>query len=286
LGLPVRPKSAPLAESGYRSYPWTPIQQLKRRGYKTIFLYGGDLSWRNVGQFAKAQGFDEVYGKASFETNSSSFHTWGVFDEVVYKYAEEILKKNRNERMFLFILTTNNHPPYELPDWYSAPVMVIPEEMKIKGDKHLAQKRFQSFRYAMDSLGKFLKRVQNEKNMVVVTADNNTIEGIVEFGSLLESKNIPLYIYTPFKSKLCIDAYGSHKDIFPTIFHLLFSEMEYFSVGENICDLGIGFNGDSIVFSSDGVKKVDLFSKDGDDLDWYYRSSIYITDYLIRNGEL
>ena len=67
----------------------------------------------------------------------------------------------------------------------------------------------------MDSVGTFLDKFKKSKfkdnTIVVVTADNNTIEGIMKYDDnpIFTSKNIPIYFYLPkeLKDRLEITKY-------------------------------------------------------------------------------
>ncbi|WP_419671678.1 hypothetical protein [Aliarcobacter butzleri] len=71
----------------------------------------------------------------------------------------------------------------------------------------------------------------------MITADNNTVEGIMKYDDnpTFTSKNIPIYFYLPkkLKDKLDIDTTvaGSQKDIFPTLYNLTLDSKNYISIG-------------------------------------------------------
>lgn len=93
------------------------------KGYQTSFVYGGDLCWQNIGNFMKYQGFDTVFGKGNIldayhlDENDENIHPWGVFDHLTLNFAIDILQKAKKPQ-FIFVLTTNNHPPYITPSSY------------------------------------------------------------------------------------------------------------------------------------------------------------------------
>ena len=83
----------------------------KRLGYKTRFYYGGFLSWQNIGNFSKAQGFDEVIAAPSINRNILK-EVWGVDDMKLFSYVRA--NTGEHERTFNVILTTTYHPPYDI----------------------------------------------------------------------------------------------------------------------------------------------------------------------------
>ena len=163
-------------------------------------------------------------------------------------------------------------------------------------DLELIQKRFESYSYALDSVGKFMNKIKNSKyaknTIVVITADNNTIDGNMKYdkNKLLNSKNIPFYLYLPseLKESLIIDnsVFGSHKDIFPTLYNIVLNNTQYMSVGTDMFNKNakhIGMNGSQIIASKDKVLKVNKLNQDTNSSETnYYRSSLSISQYLLN----
>ncbi len=307
LNIPYRPGSFAFSQSIYKqtSFKYTPAFLYNNAGYETTFIYGGDLTWRNLGNFVKYQGYDKVEGKINIYNSLSNkskkedeyFHPWGIFDEYLYSH---ILKKleNSDKKQFIVALGTNNHPPYNLPNDYKSKSLIYNDKIKkhLTGDFALAKQRFKSYAYAVDQVGVFLDKFKKSKfrdnTIVVVTADNNTIDGIIKYddNTLLNSKNIPLYFYLPKKLKQSLDidskVAGSHKDIFPTLYNLTLKDKRYIAIGSNLFDSKIkhyGFNGSMIVNKGEKIEKLNSLSeKTQNELLNYYKASLAITEYLIK----
>lgn len=304
LNITARPHSTSFAQSSYLNthFSQASAKVYKDAGYETTFVYGGDLHWRNVGNFMSKQGFESTRGKAtiakSLNKNIGTIsHDWGVFDEYLYEYVFNILK-NATSPQFIFVLSTNNHPPYTIPDDYKSNSLKISKDLKnhIIGDMELAKRRFKDYAYAVDNVGGFLDRVKNsslaKKTVVAITADNNTVEGIMKYDDYLtKTKQIPFYIYMPeaIKPKEFIDTTvaSSHKDIFPTLYNLTLSDKTYVSIGTNLLDkdkLHCGFNDAGIVISKDGGFKVgNALTDNQKQCQNYYKASLAVTEYLIKS---
>ncbi len=307
LNIPHRPKSFAFSQSTYKqtSFTYTPAFLYKDEGYETSFIYGGDLTWRNLGSFIKFQGYENVEGKINIYNNLEKkdkeedeyFHPWGIFDEYLYSHILGKLEKS-DKKQFIVALSTNNHPPYNIPNDYKNKSLVFNETIKnhITGDFDLAKQRLASYAYAVDQVGVFLDKFKKSKfkdnTIVVVTADNNTIDGIMKYddNKLLNSKNIPLYFYLPqsLKDKLSINTKvtGSHKDIFPTLYNLTLQDKEYISIGKNLFENEenhFGFNGSMIVTNNEKIEKLNkLKEKTSIEMLNYYKANLAITEYLIR----
>lgn len=309
LNIPRRPGSFAFAQSKYKqtSFDYTPAFVLKKDGYESTFIYGGDLTWRDLGGFIKYQGYDNTYGKINIynqminknKSKDDYFHPWGIFDEYLYDFLYKKLE-NSDKKQFIFALSTNNHPPYNTPNDYKIKSLDISNDLKsnITGDLDLVKKRFNSYQYALDSVGKFMTQIKSnpklsKNTIVVITADNNTIDGDMKYekNKLLNSKNIPFYLYIPkeLKDTLSIDTtvYGSHKDIFPTLYNILLSDSSYISIGTNMLDKNathIGVNRSKVIASKNGVIKIDKLNKTYKEIDAnYYRSILAISEYLIKS---
>jgi len=304
LNIAARPNSTSFAQGSYlnTSFSQASARVYQKAGYETSFVYGGDLSWRNVGNFMSKQGFEHVDGKASIskyldKDEASISHDWGVFDGYLYKYIINKLA-NATTPQFIFVLTTNNHPPYTVPTDYKSNSLIISQDLKehITGDMELAKKRFKDYAYAVDMAGTFLDSVKHSKlgdnTVVAITADNNTVEGIMKYDDYYtQTKRIPFYIYMPeyLKPKKTIDMSipSSHKDIFPTLYNLTLSEKEYTSVGTDLLDkskLHCGFNDAGVIMSKDGGFKLDNPKTQAEtECQEYYKATLAVTEYLIKS---
>ena len=306
LNIPHRPSSFAFSQSIYKqtSFTYSPAFLFNKQGYESSFIYGGDLTWRDLGSFVKYQNYNNIEGKINIYnnlekegTNEDFFHPWGIYDEYLYSHILQKLE-NSNEKQFILALSTNNHPPYNIPKNYKSKKLLISDDLKkhITGEYNLAKQRIKSYAYALNQVGIFLDKLKASKykdnTIVVVTADNNTIDGIMEYDNnkLLNSKNIPLYFYLPdsLKNKLTINTKieGSHKDIFPTLYNLVLKNQEYISIGTNLFDSKekhFGFNGSRIVFNNGEIKKYNKLKDDSKDkMLNYYRASLAISEYLVR----
>jgi phosphoglycerol transferase MdoB-like AlkP superfamily enzyme len=311
LNIQLRPESMPFVESrdAHQNFSFAPSEIYNRAGYFSRFIYGGDLSWRNIGDFAKVQGFASVEGKAhilktaqNYFGNRDFLHPWGIHDEYLYHHIYRILNESKNPQ-FIFALTTDNHPPYKLPREWISPSLNFSDRFSqnISGNLDLAKARFLSFQYALHSLGKFITKIKksplNKNTIIVVTADHNIPNGILKYSSnhddVLNYKRIPLYIYIPKDilnsleyHNIDTNLYGSHKDIFPTIYDLSLSNTKYNSIGISLLrkDLShFGANISGIVISKDKILTEVNLQKSQIVEENLYKDSLLKTELLIRN---
>lgn len=302
LNITARPNSTSLGQSKYQytSFEQAAAKVYQKAGYETRFIYGGDLKWRNVGKFMSYQGFEKQNGKIDIISSlnldpKSSSHDWGVFDQYAYDYVIKTLKEAKKPQ-FIFLLTTNNHPPFTVPTEYKNKSLECSNDLKncMIGDQNLIQKRLYDYQYAVDMAGRFMDDIKSsslaDKSVVAITADNNTIEGCIRYkDQLATSKKIPFYLYAPASIKIKdVDTKipASHKDIFPSLYNQSLSDVSYISVGKNLFNKKLrhcGFNDAGIIISQDGAFKHNKATTTTQkECNNEYNAALAVSDWLIR----
>jgi phosphoglycerol transferase MdoB-like AlkP superfamily enzyme len=250
----IRPGARYLSESEYMGTHLSSAGHLpfKDSGYDTHFVYGGKLGWRDLGKFLVIQKYDHLWGAdeirdAMPELNNFSAkdlgNEWGIFDEYLYAFIDEQLRTATRPQFFL-VLTTSNHPPFEYPSSYQQKPLDLNAEVlaKVTVNKEIAQKRFLGFQYANQKMGEFLTKVNNSKlkdsTIVALTGDHSFwIAKNVGQDEEFKRYAVPFFISVPEKyrpTKVDLKQFGSHEDIFPTLYSLSLSEKKYVKLGEDI----------------------------------------------------
>lgn len=301
LNIAARPESTSFGQSNYvqTAFKQASARVYQSKGYETSYVYGGDLSWRNVGGFMKYQGFDHVEGKGAIVSalnldEKKASHSWGVYDQYAYDF---LLKKlfDAKKPQFMYLMTTNNHPPYDIPHEYTSRPLVWSDEMTkhMNGERALLDKRVHDYAYALDMAGRFMDKIKKNpvfaNTVVVITADNNTIESSMKYDDpVATSKLIPFYLYLPKHLKpnnIDTSVAGSHKDIFPTLYNLTLSNADYVSMGVNLLapeTLHCGFNDAGIIVSDHGAFEVDKAKNSyQSECNRYYKATLATEEYLI-----
>ncbi|QBM17697.1 hypothetical protein MARI_18180 [Marinobacter sp. JH2] len=241
--------------------PSSSVLPYKQAGYEVAFLYGGNGMWRNLAGYLPTQGFDRIYDendiiKAIPEAEEYS-GTWGVPDGFLFQLANKILEE-ADKPTLLFIMTTTNHSPYEVPEIYEPGPTEISDRFAAMAEYEGEEARvlLKTFQYASDALGQFMTGIKQsstlrDNTIVAVTGDHRvrnlsthepteySLTYAVPF--LLHVPNLILenapHTYDPMRI-------GSHRDIFPTLYHFSLSNQDYITLGgENL-------------LSSDGVSNV------------------------------
>ena len=303
----------------YNKYFYTGPMPYKNSGYETIFMYGGNSGWRNCTSYMPNVGFDRVIGEGSMPKDYER-NQWGVYDEYLFDYILRVLEENDNKK-FIYIMTTSNHPPYSLPSDYKQPYPLdLSEQLKkdITGDMKLSTMRFATYQYSSQKVGEFLTRLKNSKyadnTIVAITGDHNfwnTFSYSVERN--LDEMSVPFYLYIPKKlrpnKKIDTTVVGSHTDILPTLYNLSLSNTDYWATGTDLlsddAQKNIASNCLGAIMTKDNYVIYDFASGKEKDYTWnkdkpreivpteqtaehkemvkHYKSSVAIAYYMLTN---
>jgi len=240
-GLPDAGLNINYEPSAQSPYPSALAANMKRLGYTTRFFYGGFLSWQRLDSFARNQGFDEIYGGGSM---SAGVHTneWGVDDEYLYDFI--LGKLDDQTPSFNFILTTSNHPPYDLDlEALGYPLKELPAPLKatkedtVKVLGHLWYSDRQAGHF-VEAAGKRLTRP-----LFAITGDHTARLQIRFPGdNAVEQTAVPFILYGPevlAESGVTRATAGAHQDIPATLIELAAgSGYRYTAFGQDLLAKG------------------------------------------------
>ncbi len=139
---------------------------LKRYGYETSFIYGGEAQFDNMRRFFANNGFDTVIDKHDF-VDPSFEGSWGVADEVVFSFAHAFFQSMPSDKPFASVLfTTSNHSPWEFPDGrielYEEPKATVNNAVK----------------YADYAIGQFMRAAKDSdywnRTVFLIVSDHNS----------------------------------------------------------------------------------------------------------------
>jgi len=238
---PITPLT--LGDAGRRTIPWTVAQVAKEAGYQTLFVTSARSGWRDLNRVLKVQGFDEVVDANNLKEAypEAVLGIWGVWDDYVFKYlSKRMAAQPKDKPIFVFVLTSTNHPPYDLPADYKR----VPRDMaQWKGEtsSETLIPNLDTYHYATDLLGGFVQEVQKgplkDNTIIAGTGDHN----VRSFGVYADASRRYLVRQVPFViwgSKLqCgnqLEQPASHRDMFNTLFPLAGIEGNYINAGRNL----------------------------------------------------
>ncbi|MDR0822522.1 MAG: sulfatase-like hydrolase/transferase [Endomicrobium sp.] len=238
-----RPDAPYLAQSKYlyNTYDFWGALPYKAKNYETLFFYGGNSGWRGLDSLMSIAGFNKILGEGTMPKDAPR-NQWGIFDGYLFDFIfDEFVKDDK--RKFIYVMTMTNHPPFSLPKDYKPMSLTPPKDLAQKIiDEEMAAKRFETYQYACEMLGRFITKVKNSKygdnTIIAVTGDHN-FWGLFGYSAqdILDRLSVPLYLYIPPKLRpqnINDAVFGSHIDILPTLYNLSLSNTQVFAMGQNL----------------------------------------------------
>ena len=221
-----------------KAYPTALAETFKRLGYRTRLFYGGFLGWHRIGEFSRAQGFDEVYG-APHIGGATAKNEWGVEDEYLFSFAES--KLDDSAPSFNLILTTSNHAPHNVDvEKKGFPLRRVPDDLAAVFDNTVSLHMLGHLWYTDRCVGDFVQKAEARLPRVLFafTGDHYGRKFINAKPDAFERSAVPFILYGREVLKGISPpgtAPGSHIDIAPTLIELAAPKgFPYYSFGRNL----------------------------------------------------
>lgn len=151
LGLPTASVMKIPAKS--RTLPAI-AEGLSKAGYKTDFLYGGDINFTNMKSYLLSTGYQRLTTNTDFSLAEQTSNAWGVNDDITFEYLYNQLRNRKEEGPWhTAFLTLSSHEPFEVPY------------------HRLEDKIPNAFAYTDECLGKFIDRLKQTpawKDLLVI----------------------------------------------------------------------------------------------------------------------
>ncbi|OPY68975.1 MAG: Lipoteichoic acid synthase 2 [Syntrophorhabdus sp. PtaU1.Bin002] len=210
---------------------------LKREGYATQFIYGGDSEFDNMKGFCLGNGFDRMIDEKDFGEHVFR-GTWGFSDEDIFNRTHQELLAHGDKPFFTMVFTISNHPPFEFPDGR------IDLHGKPKNTLHNA------VRYADHALGKFFEQARKapywDRTVFLVVADH---EDRVPGDELVPVKyfHIPALIIGPDIEPGLYDKVASQIDLPPTLLSIMGIKSNHPMQGQDLLQTPENYPGRAIM---------------------------------------
>lgn len=167
--------------SGEVSYPSVSLMRINRigdrlpnlahafskEGYRTAFVYGGDINFTNMHGYLLAGGFHEMISDVDFSASERATGQWGVTDSIVVNrlYKKVVEDSKADAPWFTTCLTLSSHEPWDVPYDRLASVNAVAN----------------AFAYTDHLLGQLLEQLRTEQPdvwqnlLVIITPDHSCI---------------------------------------------------------------------------------------------------------------
>ena len=199
---------------------------LADRGYRTMFIYGGQSTFDNMGAFFGSGGIEEIIDQSRMAEKGGN---WGVPDEVIFRRAHERFQELGDEPFFAAILTVSNHDPFEVPEGRTA---MLPTEE----NEH--NKVLNAYRYADWALGEYFRYARRARYF-----ENTLFLLVSDHGRDLDQTRmvdvpgfrVPCLLYAPgIVAPGRVATVASQTDIPPTLLGLLGGSYEHCFLGRDL----------------------------------------------------
>jgi phosphoglycerol transferase MdoB-like AlkP superfamily enzyme len=208
--------------SGYPAQPQTSIIKLpnktaklpqlntymKQMGYRTSFIYGGDVDFANFRSYLNTGGFDHITTLDDFDPKLYT-SKWGVHDHLMFEKALAELNSEKSP-FFKVILTLSSHEPFD-----------VPMETVFPGDKQ-EDLFLNSCHYTDRSIANFITACKQQpwwrNTLLIITADHgHRHPGNKELKDKRRFKIPLLFLGGAIKSDTVIHTLGGQTDIANTL---------------------------------------------------------------------
>lgn len=155
------------ALSGYPSFPTQSVMKLpmksrtlpclaaslNARGYRSSFIYGGDINFTNMQSYLRTGGYGSITSDVDFSADERKDNPWGANDDVTFARLERMIASQGRGPWHICFLTLSSHEPFEVPY------------------KRLDEKIPNAFAYTDHCLGQFVERLRKSpawRNLLIV----------------------------------------------------------------------------------------------------------------------
>ncbi len=206
----------PLAQSGF----FTVAELLRRAGYRTFFLYGGEAHFDDMAPFLLANGVERIIDRRDIPEPRYEGR-WGVSDEDLFAAAHRLFQA-QDGPFAAIVLTLSHHRPYDIPPGRVEAPGLTPQQ--------------RAARYADWALGRFFRQAREaayfRHTVFVVTADHQ--ERVVNDGAFpLARFRIPGLIIAPGLAPARVTRVASQMDLLPTALPWLGLDLEHPMIGRD-----------------------------------------------------
>lgn len=238
---------------------------LRNNGYRSLFIYGGDSYFDNMGSFFSKCGYEIVDKKRYNEEEIVFSNIWGASDEDTYRESIKIFDSCHlaNQPFFAHIMTVSNHRPYTYP------------EGRIEFPKD-PQSRLAVVKYSDWAIGDFISKSSEKewfKETIFVIIADHCASSAGKIQLPLGKYHIPAMIYSPgFIEPKVIEKTCSQIDVMPTLLTMLNIRYEPKFYGQNILSedfkeraflatyQDLGYYSDNVLTILSPVRRVRQFS--------------------------
>lgn len=197
-------------------------RSLQREGYRTLFMYGGDLNFTNQSSFMYATGWERLIWQKDLQLDAPT-SKWGYADDVMIPlFGDEVERLDREGQPFLAgLLTLSSHEPFEVP--YSK----------------FEDKLLNSMAFADEQVGLLIERLKAspawDNLLVVLVADHAYMYPYnVAYNASLRHRIPMIWTGGAVREPMKVETFASQIDLCATLLAQLGLSHEEFDFSKNI----------------------------------------------------
>jgi phosphoglycerol transferase MdoB-like AlkP superfamily enzyme len=225
-GFPPTPAQSTVKLSKSQRDFATLASVLRKSGYRSEFVYGGESHFDNMRGFFLGNGFNSVVDQSHFQDPQFT-GSWGVSDEDLFDKAQEriVALDAAGGPFFLLVFSSSNHTPFEFPD---GRIELVDAQKQTVNN---------AVKYADFAMGEFVERAGRSDywpdTLMLVVADHDTRVHGSELVPI-DKFHIPAVILGEGIEPLQITSVTSQIDLAPTLLSLLGVDSENPFVGRDL----------------------------------------------------
>ena len=89
-------------------------QSLRKEGYHTTYLYGGDINFTNMRSYLVTIGFEQLHWLKDYSREEQKSAEWGVRDDITFATLGNMVKQQQ-EPFLIGYSTLSSHEPWDVP---------------------------------------------------------------------------------------------------------------------------------------------------------------------------
>lgn len=114
-GYPAQPSTSIMKYPAKSQSLPSLARSLNQNGYRSEFIYGGDINFTNMQSHFRAGGYERIISDANFPL-SDKLSKWGANDDVTFKWLyNDVMQDTSSMPVFRTFLTLSSHEPFEVP---------------------------------------------------------------------------------------------------------------------------------------------------------------------------
>lgn len=191
MKLPIKSRTLPCVANS-----------LNAAGYRSTFLYGGDINFTNMQSYLRTGGYETIISDVDFPASKKKDNPWGANDDVTFDSLFTVIGTQKHSPWHVGFLTLSSHEPFEVPY------------------KRLDNPVANAFAYTDECLGRFVERIRKTPlwdNLLIICIPDHGFAYPAGISHEQHHHNTMLWIGGAVKSHKTVDTLMNQSDMAATL---------------------------------------------------------------------